>query len=66
MKRKKKKEIIEQEKITDTTRGPEVWKEDKTDSTVGKAINDNIAPTNKMNHSKKIRYWLWKCEPAAP
>lgn len=33
--KKKKMEIIEQEEITDTTRDPEVWKEDRTDSTVG-------------------------------
>lgn len=38
MKRKKKKEITEQEEITNTTRDPEVWKKGRTDSTVGRLL----------------------------
>lgn len=33
MKRKKEKEVIEQEEITDAVRGPEVRKEKRTEST---------------------------------
>lgn len=35
MKRTKEKEVTEQEEITDALTGPEVRKEDRTESTVG-------------------------------
>lgn len=60
MKRKKEKEIIEQQEITDAIRGPEVKKEDRSESTV-----EWLLMTIQLPLINKIIQIL-KCEPAAP
>ena len=57
MRKGKKEEVTEQEKITDAVRGHEVKNKVRTKSIVGQlAINDNYASTGKADHLQKRRY----------